>query len=287
VRPSRSVHNRGRLGAVGRVGLLAAVALTPACDGRQLRPALSPGPDLAAAYDDPTGSWSGPCDPLAHPCAPGQRCFEGGCVVDNGGCTTDEDCQNDSFCQCTLGGGGDGGACRGGACIPWGSGGRGAFDEGCTTPSFLASEFASPAIKCSYNPDETAGSLVTPIVADLDGDHQPEVVFASWPDGFTAIHAADCKPYFSHRFNFATSNQSQLAVADLDGDGVPEIVGINTADELVVFDNQGNLAAKSDTPFTYDHNTVNGKVLDGGNWGAPAIDYYDAKPPREYGFGGK
>src|SRR5207244_4090490 len=99
---------------------------------------------------------------------------------DNGTCSSDAECQNDTYCDCTQGGGGDAGACMGGICVPWGSGPRGTFDPGCQTQGFAIGQFVAPKLKCQWN---GSGALVTPIVADLDGDKKPEIIFMTYPDG--------------------------------------------------------------------------------------------------------
>src|SRR4051812_10786396 len=183
--------------------------------------------DLAVTFADDGGVWNGPCDDVDHPCRQGERCYMSMCIQDNGGCTDDNQCENDTYCDCTGGGGGDAGPCMGGVCVPWGSGPKGTFDPDCTTPGFSASQFVAPKIKCQWGQgNQSSGTLVTPIVADLDGDKKPEITFQSYPSGFTSLHA-DCSVYFTKTFNFAERNQSQLAVADLDGDKIPEIVGVD------------------------------------------------------------
>src|SRR5262245_39419316 len=60
-----------------------------------------------------------------HPCPPGRRCYDSMCIPDNGTCANDDECQNDTYCDCTGGGGADAGPCVGGVCVPWGTGPRG------------------------------------------------------------------------------------------------------------------------------------------------------------------
>src|SRR5947209_10872938 len=124
--------------------------------------------DLAVSFTDDGGNWNGPCDDAQHPCAQGQRCYMSMCIADNGNCTSDNDCQNDTYCDCTGGRGGDAGPCMGGVCVPWGVGPKGTFDPDCTTPGFSATQFVAPKIKCQWGAGNMAsGTLVTPIVADL------------------------------------------------------------------------------------------------------------------------
>ena len=232
-------------------------------------------PDLSISLPDVDLAmpWAGPCDDVQHPCKQGERCYMDQCVQDNGTCQADGDCQNDSYCDCLGGGGGDAGPCMGGICVPWGLGPKGSFDPDCQTPGFSATQFVAPKLKCKWAPNQQSGTLVTPIVADLDGDKKPEIIFESYPTGFTALHGADCSVYFTKSFSFATQNQSQLAVADLDGDKIPEIIGVDSGDKVVVFDNKGNVLATSPTKFSYT-----GAPQD---WGGPAIADVDNKAPPE------
>ena len=201
-----------------------------------------------------------PVDPVncddTHPCKTGKRCYMGTCIPDNGTCQTDNDCQNDSYCDCTGGGGGDAGPCVGGVCVPWGSGPRGVFDPDCKSEGFSASAFKPPVEKCRWKPTkgEAADVIMTPIVIDLDGDKKPEIVFSNFGNsaqGLVAIHGADCSPYFELP-NISLTAFSQLAAGDLDGDKVPEIVGVGTGNFLIVFDNKGNQLAKSPTAYVTD-----------------------------------
>ena len=231
------------------------------------------GDDMPFNFTPDSGPYNGPCDDQ-HPCNSGQRCFMGACITDNGTCQSDDDCQNDTYCDCTMGGGGDGGPCMGGVCIPWGTGPKGAFNPDCTTPGFSATQFVAPKLKCQWGQGNmSSGTLVTPIVADLDGDKIPEIIFESYPMGFTALHGKDCSVYFTKSYAFAQSNQSQLAVADLDGDKIPEIVGVTAAHQVVVFDNKGNQLAVSPTPYTYSGGQQ--------DWGGPAIADVDNVFPPE------
>ncbi|MSP59458.1 MAG: VCBS repeat-containing protein [Myxococcales bacterium] len=203
-------------------------------------------PDLAGM---PPG---GPCDDQ-HPCPMGRRCYLGGCIPDNGTCQSDDECQNDTYCDCTLGGGGDAGACIGGVCVPYGNGPRGAFDPDCSGGGFAVSDFKPPVVSCHWVGQGSGSALLmTPVVADLDGDGKAEIIMATYdgPGSMIAVHH-DCTPYFSKPAAGVT-RCSQLAVADLDGDKVPEIIGLS-ATRVVVFDNQGNKLASSPTAYITDN----------------------------------
>jgi hypothetical protein len=257
-----------------RLSIFACVALAGAlgCGTSESR---RNGQDMAVGPGS-DGSASG-CS-QTDPCPAGNVCFDGQCIPDNGSCTSDDDCENDTYCDCTGGGGGDAGACMGGLCVPWGVPPRGLFDPGCAGQSFSASQFVAPQLKCKYDTGSPT-VLVTPIVADLDGDGKPEVTFSAYPDSFVSIHGTDCSVYFSKTFTFGSSNQTQIAVGDLDGDGKPEIVGTNESYQVVVFDNQGNLVATS--PQSY------GPLSATQDWSAPAIVDIDGQKPAEIVMAGQ
>ncbi|HLH28393.1 MAG TPA: VCBS repeat-containing protein [Acidimicrobiales bacterium] len=204
-------------------------------------------------------------------CPAGDRCWSGACIPDNGPCATDDQCQNDTWCACpgsVDGGSLDGGACAGGVCVPWGTPPRGSHDPACGA-WFPSDEFLAPTERCHWEgPGD--GVIMTPLVADLDGDHVPEVIFSTLGDRFVAIHGDDCQPFFNHQRAFLERSFSQLAVADLDGDHAPEIVGIDSETQSVeVFDRFGDLLATSPVPV--------GDV----GYGGPEIVDVDGTPPAE------
>ena len=240
--------------------------------------------DLAVVVDSGGGDLVlGPCDDQLNPCAAGLRCFQSACILDDGTCSVDDDCEDDSWCDCTTGGG-DGGPCVGGVCVPWGTKPRGSFDPGCVGQT--TAPLTAPVTFCHWpaNNEVTSGTLSTPLVIDLDGDKKPEIVFLSYPDRFVALHGADCSVYFDKKVQFSESNQSQLAAADLDGDGVPEIVGVDAKHRVVVFDHMGNLLATSPTPYLLN---FPGNKTTGIDWSGPAIADVDNQAPPEIAVAGQ
>ena len=218
------------------------------------------------------------CDGV-HPCAGGARCHLGFCIPDNGACAGDDDCQGDTYCDCPRPDGGSGRGHDGGAacgvCVPWGGPPRAAFDPTCRAPMFNLAEVVPPIIKCAAT---QAAVETTPLIADLDGDGTPEILYADLNTGIHAMHG-DCTPVFDTEFALANWNASQLAVADLDGDGKPEIIGIDRTRRVAVFDNQGKYLASS--PNAYDATGATTEM------GGPAIVDLDNHAPPEILVGGQ
>ena len=196
--------------------ILAVTLLALGCNGRE--PAQYQGGDEDMTAAAPGPDLAGPCDD-DHPCAAGQRCQAGSCVVDHGRCMADPDCLGDTWCDC---GGGGGGPCQ---CVPWGGAPRGAWEPTCRRPPYDLSEVVRPHLLCAYISD---GVETTPLVGDIDGDGVADIVFMTTGGALHAMRGTDCAPMFDQPFDFAQWNASQLAMGDLDGDGKPEIVGFES-----------------------------------------------------------
>ncbi|MEZ4222794.1 MAG: FG-GAP-like repeat-containing protein [Polyangiaceae bacterium] len=200
------------------------------------------------------------------PCASGKYCLLGQCVDDFGPCTVsadgkDDSCENDSYCE-------------NGKCIPYGSATK-QNDTECAGEGFAAEQLKEPTVRCSWT---TSAVISTPMVADLDGDKKPEIVFPGFNSSTTgaslfAIHADDCSLVFNKPANLGS--RSQVAIGDLTGDGKPEIVAIQSDNRVVVFDNVGNVVATSPTAATTTSSFKDGGAalmnLDG--QGPPEIIY--------------
>ena len=173
--------------------------------------------------DDGGGGPSGRCPDTA--CPTDSLCIDGACVPTTGPCASDDECQNDSYCEKTR-------------CIPYGPG-RKTSDPECKGGGFMAEKFEAPTMKCQWT---AAAVIMAPVVADLDGDKLPEIIFVRFDNGgLVALRGKDCTEVFQSAAGLGT--RSQLAVADLDGDAVPEIVGISTTGQVKVFNNRGVLVA--------------------------------------------
>ncbi len=175
-------------------------------------------------------------------CKSGRRCIERRCYPDHGDCRSDNDCQDDTACACPPELQSE--RC---ACIPWGMKPRDRSDMMCAGAGFTVDEFRNPVVKCQWPPSGMTAPaykdvMTTPVVIDLDGDGETEIVFTAGYVGSThlvAISGKDC----SVKFDKATPGPgcSNLGAADLDGDGKAEIVAV--ASGLTVFDHTGAVLA--------------------------------------------
>lgn len=166
-------------------------------------------------------------------CAAGERCFQARCIPDNGTCMVMPLGDGGADGALTAGGCGNDSICIDGVCVPFGTAPAGDRDPTCTRFPAPLDHFAA-VIQCEWPGGMTIdapGSVsvrVPPLVADLDGDHIPEVIFVS--EGPTAdatrvrvIRGDTCAPVWSS--SHAQEPDQELAVGDLDGDGRPEICG--------------------------------------------------------------
>jgi hypothetical protein len=219
-------------------------------------------------------------------CPMGRICYMGQCIPDYGGCCSDEDCQNDTYCSVKNGSPDGGMSC--GICLQYKDGER---DPMCIGNGFSAAAFKPPVDRCKWPP---AGAMppardvvMTPLVIDLDGDNQPEIVFGpqsmSGPMRLVAIRGGDCSVLYDVAANLESF--SQLAAGDLDGDKRPEIVGLlssgtaSTGHYVGVFNGMtGALIAQSSEPFK-----MSGASFD---CSAPAIADLDGDGSPEVVVGG-
>lgn len=198
-------------------------------DGSALDPGAS-GPEIPGGNPSPSAGGvidaGGVADiPCTDTCDRGLRCFGGHCIPDNGPCDAAMPCANNDT------------ACVEGVCVPYGVDPLGDRDPSCQRAPDPLAEFV-PEVQCEWPgkfsveyPDD-AGVRVPPLVADVDGDEVPEILFVSsaypggsspWPARIRAIRGDDCSPVW-------TSSQSQdfngsLALGDVDGDGKYELCG--------------------------------------------------------------
>ncbi len=244
--------------------LLLTTTLLLACDGGGINSGEDSGGtggdsargDAVAADGDPgDGPKKGACP--ATPCSKGYVCYNGTCVLDHGPCKKDDECINDSFCH-------------NGRCVPFGPATK-KHDPKCQNEGFTAKQLKAPIVKCSWT---KAGVRMSPMVADLDGDKQPEIVFNTQQGMLTAIRGKDCKEVFSVKGKYAQG--SNPAIADVNGDKKPEIVMVDTANRMVIHDNKGKVLATS----------AASKVVYKETSGGPAIANVDGKGLPEMIHGG-
>ena len=207
--------------------------------------------------------WTDAVSPCGE-CPDGFECLLGGCVLQQGPCAVDNDCQADTFCAA-------------GACQPYGSATRDR-DPSCTigVAPFGAEDFAQPALRCAWS----GGSVImTPIVADLDGDGRSEIVVTNFDSGhLVVLDGATCA--VKRDVAAFLEPGAQLAVADLDGDKQPEIVGVKPNNRVVVMDASGTALGMSDEAAQVV--SKNAPHINGG----PAIANLDGKGVAEIVYGG-
>ncbi|MCA9664450.1 MAG: VCBS repeat-containing protein [Myxococcales bacterium] len=232
-----------------------------------------PDGDVNTGQLDGGGGDIGPGTCPAVPCPNGMVCAAGQCVPDTNTCASDEDCQGDSYCDATTS-----------VCVPYAPPGGGSgktHDDTCKGAGFTAEKLAQPKVQCSWT--KTA-VINAPVVADLDGDKKPEILFITFTGStiaagsIVALNGADCAELWVKPASLGT--RSQLAVADLDNDGKLEIVGIGSDNKVRVFDYQGNLLATA-------AQAALGKGATSFNDGGAAIANLDGQGPPEIVYGGQ
>jgi FG-GAP-like repeat len=248
---------------VDRLPLMTTVLLSLAMTGCAQIPstAADSGPAETAQINDfgPAVDASA-CDKVV--CKSGHWCHIGRCILKQAPCKDDGACINDTRCV-------------NGTCLPWGAQ-LAQQDSTCSVgvKPFAASALKAPVFHCSW----TGGNvMMTPVVADLNGDGKPEILFVNGESSaLVAIKGSDCSTWFNITAGLAS--RSQLAVADLTGDKVPEIVGVTHSGKVAVFSATGSKLTESDQAAK----TLPTKYIDGG----PAIANVDGKGPPEIVYAG-
>jgi hypothetical protein len=216
--------------------------------------------DVTVGKDFGPATDTSACDKVV--CKPGYWCHAGRCILQQSPCKKSSACINDTRCVS-------------GTCMPWG-GQLTQHDPTCSVGvrPFATAALKAPVIHCSW----TGGNvMMTPVVADLNGDGKPEIIFVNGESSaLVAIKGADCSTWFN--ISAGLASRSQLAVADLSGDKVPEIVGVTHSGKVAVFSAMGAKLAESDQAAK----TSPTKYIDGG----PAIANIDGKGPPEIVYAG-
>jgi len=179
-------------------------------------------------------------------------------VQDLGPCAVDDDCLGDSFCEQ-------------GRCIPYGPKTK-LSDPKCKAVGFKAEQLQQPVVKCKWTQE---GVRMSPMVADLDGDKKPEIVFVTQSGKLTVINGDTCAQVWQVKGSY--SQGSNPAIADLTGDKVPEIVVVDTSNKVVVYDNKGTKLATSPQAAKVHYSETSG---------GPAVANLDNKGVPEIVFAG-
>lgn len=170
--------------------------------------------DSATGTSGSTGGCGAPCGDGC--CPEDQICFEQTqtCVPDLGACTSNDDCDDDSFCP------------EQGVCVPFPDMGTLDLCETQAQPGIFR-----VVVQCEWNGPPPGDShpnatdvMSKPLVANfgIGEPARPSIVFVTGPvirviDGETCAHNFTLDDY-------PTVGDSTAAIGDLDGDGRPEIV---------------------------------------------------------------
>lgn len=181
--------------------------------------------DTDLVFDAPTDGDA--CDP---PCSPGSFCYANSCVLEQPPCTTDNDCQNDSYCETSTK-----------RCLPYGTNGK---TNNAACVSVVPIGAFAPAVHCEFIKTPAGDPfpnhlnvLATAAVAAFGKGEKPAIVapFYDQLDGSSeqngilrVLSGNDCSQIAQLGGAAATplyvSASSTVALGDLDGDGKPEIV---------------------------------------------------------------
>ena len=174
------------------------------------------------------GPDAGSTSPGCASCPSGFLCYSSACVKDLGPCAKDDDCLADSFCDPAQK-----------RCVPYGPNTR-TKDPNCKTAGFKSEKLQAPTVRCKWTSE---GVRMSPMVADLDGDKKPEIVFITQSGKLTVIRGDSCKQVWQVQGSFTQG--SNPALADLDGDKAPEIITVDKTNHVVVYNNKGTKLATS------------------------------------------
>jgi hypothetical protein len=240
-------------------------------------------------------------------CGDAELCYVGQCIVPGGACEglvcatkTDSDCDIDEICDAELG-----------LCVP------NLADESCTfTPeagvfdpvprwswgvrkprNCMVDDDCQAAEVCNAGmctvtwthvaptvddyPDHVQ-AMASPMVADLDGDCIPEVVFnsyepATWTNNgiLRAIHGDTGLPLWTLGDPAWRADGTAIpAIGDIDGDGDLEIVNLGGDNRLQLIDHLGVPIWKTQDPVAASLTS-----------GAPALANFDLQGDAEIGYG--
>ncbi len=238
------------------------------------------GPDAGVTPDAATGDGGcrAPCSGTC--CDPGSLCVGDMCVA-QAPCASDDDCENDSYCDMSAG-----------LCVPYGPPPGRTMAPTCTR--VIPPGAFQPAVQCEFS-SAPAGDpfpnnlnvLPTPMVADFRIDRAPDDpphpsivgVFheandggSEEPDGVIRIlDGATCTQQWELGSLQLVSASSPPAIGDLDGDGRPDIVDYQAGGGLVAFHWDETAHAWAVLWHSTDTDGVTPYNPTGGGWAGPTI----------------
>lgn len=239
------------------IALAAVVTLAQACSGcsddgettsNEKDASAGSGGDAASDQNVIGDQGTGGVNTCPGGCPEGQVCINGFCVAQTS-CTDDDECQNDTYCDPTVG------------CIPWGQPPGKNFDPNCQVG--LPPGNFSPTVKCEFSkppagdpfPDHVdvqatpmvvnfnvggtgVPSIVAPFTATVVSNYTEDLGVIRVLRGDDCTLEANLGGGQAGHSGFLVSS-SPVAVADLDGDGSAEVVATAAEGHLVAFTRKG------------------------------------------------
>ena len=238
-------------------------------------------------------------------CGDGEVCYVGQCIVPGDSCNAAvcatsiaSDCADDQICDPELG-----------QCVPnfadpscafqpevgvfdpvprftWGVRQQRACDLGCQTEEICDAGFCTPTWNHVAIAEDDYPAfhqcVMTPMVADLDGDCTPEIVFNTYQNSayqsngiLRAISGNDGSLVWTLGDEmYRTDPGSTPAIGDITGDGMPEVITSGTGNNLIAVE------GATGNPIWVSEN-----YSGGGLSGAPSIANFDNDGLPEIAFG--
>ncbi|MCX4245108.1 FG-GAP-like repeat-containing protein [Paraliomyxa miuraensis] len=244
-----------------------------------------------------------PCGDVC--CGNGEICYVGQCVVPGGACnaavcatTVTSDCEDGQICDPQLG-----------LCVPnfadpscafepdigvfdpvprftWGVRQQRSCDLGCQKEELCNGGFCEPTWNHVTIADDDFPThyqcVMSPMVADLDADCTPEIIFNSYTGSnyttngiLRAISGSDgSKVWTLTDDGYRTDPGSHPAIGDITGDGMPEVIVPSESNTLIA------VAGATGTPLW-----ISQPYSGGGKSGSPSIADFDNTGLPEIAFG--